>query len=104
VIFRVGTLAAEEVKEAARRYGEVRPELGDDFLHAIEQAYHDIERDPHRFARMESRRAIGDVRRILLWRFPYIVIYEVTETAIEVLAVAHTSRRPGYWLKRRHKP
>lgn len=33
-------------------------------------------------------------------RFPYILIYEVRLDAIEFVAIARTSREPGYWLKR----
>lgn len=36
-------------------------------------------------------------RRYLLRRFPYAVVYRVNDKAVEVLAVAHTRRRPGYW-------
>jgi len=40
-------------------------------------------------------------RRALLRRFPYMVVFEVVEDRIVVWAVAHTKRRPGYWLARR---
>jgi toxin ParE1/3/4 len=40
-------------------------------------------------------------RKYLLRRFPYAVIYRVTDEAIEVVAVAHGRRRPGYWKTRR---
>jgi toxin ParE1/3/4 len=30
----------------------------------------------------------------------YRVFYELLEDAIRIVAVAHTSRRPGYWLDR----
>jgi hypothetical protein len=40
-------------------------------------------------------------RRRLLTRFPYVVFYEVVDDAVEVIAVAHAKRRPGYWLHRR---
>ncbi len=33
-------------------------------------------------------------------RFPYILIYQVRSDTIEFVAIAHTSREPGYWLKR----
>jgi plasmid stabilization system protein ParE len=40
-------------------------------------------------------------RRYLLRRFPYILIYrERASGEIQVVAVAHTSRKPGYWRKR----
>lgn len=39
-------------------------------------------------------------RLIVLRRFPYQIFYEVGEGLIEVVAVAHTRRDPGYWLGR----
>lgn len=39
-------------------------------------------------------------RRMLLARFPYLIFYAVADGSVEVHAIAHTSRRPGYWLKR----
>jgi toxin ParE1/3/4 len=36
-------------------------------------------------------------RRYLLRGFPFIVVYRVTERDIEVIAVAHGRRKPGYW-------
>lgn len=40
-------------------------------------------------------------RRWLLTRFPYSLIYTIAGDEIRVLAVAHYSRRPGYWRGRR---
>ncbi len=39
--------------------------------------------DAHRFA--------------LLRRYPYCVVYQAPAAQIYVIAVAHTSRKPGYW-------
>jgi toxin ParE1/3/4 len=33
-------------------------------------------------------------------RFPFSLIYRVTVEAIEVIAIAHHRRRPGYWMQR----
>jgi plasmid stabilization system protein ParE len=42
--------------------------------------------------------ADGDgLRRCMLRRFPYTVHYELVDTLVTVLAVAHQRRRPGYW-------
>jgi plasmid stabilization system protein ParE len=38
-------------------------------------------------------------RRRVLRRFPYSVWFEVLESTVTVLAVAHHRRRPGYWRK-----
>ena len=37
------------------------------------------------------------IRRRLLHRFPYAVLYVLTEDLLLVIAVAHTSRAPNYW-------
>lgn len=42
----------------------------------------------------------GALRRFLLRRFPYYLLYRVEEDWILVLAVGHHSRRPGYWRDR----
>lgn len=39
-------------------------------------------------------------RMRVLRRFPFVVFYVVDEAEIEVVAIAHAKRRPGYWLKR----
>jgi hypothetical protein len=45
--------------------------------------------------------AVGKgVRRCLLARFPYLVIYAPLPGELLVLAVGHQHRRPGYWRER----
>ena len=39
-------------------------------------------------------------RKFLLRRFPFVVVYRELSSAIQVLAVAHCHRRPGYWRTR----
>jgi len=43
-------------------------------------------------------------RRALLHRFPYVVFFMIDEDRVVVWAVAHTKRRPGYWVARRPPP
>jgi len=40
-------------------------------------------------------------RRFLMQRFPYSIIYSTSSEEIRILAVAHQSRRPGYWRNRK---
>jgi plasmid stabilization system protein ParE len=40
-------------------------------------------------------------RRLVMKHFPYSIIYAVVPDEIQVLAVAHQSRRPGYWRNRK---
>jgi toxin ParE1/3/4 len=39
-------------------------------------------------------------RRYLLRQFPFTLIYRERAANIQIIAVAHTSRKPGYWKQR----
>ena len=43
--------------------------------------------------------AVG-IRKCLLRRFPYMLIYRLEQTEVLVLAVADQHRKPYYWKKR----
>ena len=42
----------------------------------------------------------GDVRKCLLHKFPYKLLYSIEEDHIFIIAVAHQHRKPDYWIKR----
>jgi toxin ParE1/3/4 len=42
-----------------------------------------------------------ETRRLVLRRFPYFMVYRELADVIQVLAIAHARRRPGYWKNRR---
>lgn len=42
----------------------------------------------------------GDIRRMLLSRFPYKLLYSVEPDCIYIIAVAHLHRAPDYWIDR----
>jgi plasmid stabilization system protein ParE len=42
----------------------------------------------------------GQIRKKLIAKFPYSVIYSVHPDEIRILAVAHQKRRPFYWRSR----
>lgn len=39
-------------------------------------------------------------RRAVLHKFPYLIVFREQAGGIEVIAVAHGRRRPGYWRDR----
>jgi toxin ParE1/3/4 len=43
----------------------------------------------------------GTTRRFPLRRFPYTILYQVKPEEVRVIALAHQSRRPGYWRGRK---
>lgn len=80
----------------ALQYYEVRvPGLGADLLDEIERAVEQIAAHP------EACQLVGpQVRRKLLWRFPFSLIYAVYPDRIRIVALAHQKRRPFYWRSR----
>lgn len=62
----------------------------------FEQALEAIAKHPDRYPLCDDRH-----RFFLLKRYPFQIIYrEISDDRWLVVAVAHTSRRPGYWLDR----
>ena len=88
--------AGAEYAEAFRWYRERGAGLATAFAEEISRALRLIRETPDRWPRYSTRH-----RRILVRRFPYWLIYLATDSRIWIVAVAHTSRRPGYWRARR---
>jgi len=42
----------------------------------------------------------GDIRRLILSRFPYKLLYSVAEDCTYIITVAHQHRAPDYWIDR----
>jgi plasmid stabilization system protein ParE len=40
---------------------------------------------------------LAGTRRLILDRFPYLVIYQIRASSIRIIAIAHARRREGYW-------
>ena len=87
--------AEQEMLEAAFYYQSKASGLGIDYLSEIDRAVEAIEETPHTWPILE-----GDLRRRLVRRFPSGVLYRVDPDEIVIVAVAHLSKRPGYWKKR----
>lgn len=101
VKLRILVQAETEAAEAARWHEEKQPGLGFQFIDSLTRALESIERFPRRNPRLEKIGASREVRRILLQKFSYKVIFEILEEEILVLAVAHQKRRPYYWRRRK---
>jgi plasmid stabilization system protein ParE len=89
-------LAAQEYRAATRWYAERSPATATRFQRAVDAAITRIRSNPG---------ALPAERQHLRWvrvqRFPFRLVFEHQDThRILVLAVAHTSRRPGYWRRR----
>jgi plasmid stabilization system protein ParE len=84
-----------EQDEAFEWYRERSVVAAERFLQQVEQARSAIQNSPEAWEQY-----LHGTRRYLLKRFPYVVVYRVTEHNIQVVAIAHGRRKPGYWLDR----
>ena len=92
--------AADEAVEAAARYEEQRPGLGIEFAQSFHAALDLLEEEIVPLSNMPGEAGRAGAKRLVLSRFPYDVVVQQHRDALIVLAVAHHSRRPGYWRDR----
>lgn len=88
-------LAAKELIESALFYDSRRAGLGDEFLSEVDVAVAGICANPDL-----GRRGAHGTRSDRTKRFPFRLVYLVQPDRIWIVAVAHLSRRPGYWAGR----
>ncbi len=84
--------AEREFNEAIEYYEGCEPGLGYDFAIEVGTAIQSILRYPEAWSVVDE-----DVRRRLVNRFPYAVLYTVEHGTIHVLAVMNAHRDPDYW-------
>ncbi|MFQ5757927.1 MAG: type II toxin-antitoxin system RelE/ParE family toxin [Acidiferrobacterales bacterium] len=89
--------ASEEFETAVRWYEDRRTGLGAEFFDAVSTAIDLISERPE----IGPIDASGVTRRLLVKRFPYHVVYFITQEQIVVVAIAHLKRRPNYWRGRK---
>ena len=87
--------AEAEITEAFRWYEDKNEGLGSEFMRALEASLSSIQRNPTAYAIVYKQ-----MRRALLRRFPYSVIYLFDSSKIIVLACFHASRDPKQWRDR----
>lgn len=88
--------AAEEELLTEIGYLELRANgLGRRFFTEVQRAENLIAEFPESAAEI-----FPGIRKRVLRKFPYSLIYTIETDDLPILAVAHHSRRPGYWVGR----
>lgn len=96
---RISEEADAEMVEAARWYETHRVGLGTELLDAVDTAVVRIAETP-RLGSLVPGISDQSIRRRAVRRFPYHVVYIELSERLQILAVAHDRRRPGYWMGR----
>jgi plasmid stabilization system protein ParE len=89
------TLAQQEVDDTVAWYNEQVDGLGQEFLDELDRAIRRVAAYPMSCPEIDS-----GLRRCLLARFPYGVVYSLEGDTIVVVAVSHLHREPRYWVDR----
>ncbi len=90
--------ALREFLDAISDYEEARAGLGRRFKNEVDRCVLWVADHPELY-----RVRPGGSRRINLHGFPYYIAYTVRRPTLWVLAVAHSSRKPLYWISRRNE-
>ncbi len=84
--------AENEMINAKNYYNVQLDDLGMDFIDEVEKSIELIQKSPTRWAIIE-----GNIHKYILQRFPFTIYYVNEVEEILILAIAHQSRKPGYW-------
>ncbi len=97
---RIDAEAEEEIAHAIERYEKEREGLGFEFWEELSTAIDSLEEPGPECGPVIGLPRELDVRRKLLSRFPYAVVFVERATFVRVISVMHGHRRPAYWLRR----
>ena len=84
--------AITEAGAAAEWYRQRSQDAANRFLEELDRAIERIADAPSRWPAFRH-----GTRRFLLRRFPFSVVYREAGETVQVIAVAHGRRKPGYW-------
>lgn len=89
---------ADEAAAAATFYEAERFGLGRQFQEALSHSLTLLSEDIVPLTNISATLTTKNVRRLIMRQFPYsIVVREIGDDVVEVIAIAHHSRRPNYW-------
>jgi plasmid stabilization system protein ParE len=86
--------AQNEIFSAQTWYEDRALGLGLEFARAVDVAIERILRTPSAYARLDAQ-----YRHLMLRKFPYSIVYHVTDTEIVVVSCFHHRRRPASWTR-----
>lgn len=87
--------ANDEAIEAASFYESRRAGLGAQWIEKLESAFETLREFPELGAPFERGTRIFRVEK-----FPYGIVYQCYPDHLFIIAVAHSKRKPGYWMER----
>ena len=87
--------AAEEVQAVSDRYRERSADAAAGFIAELNYAIERVAELPETWPSYKA-----NTRRFIFRIYPFSLVYRIAENEIEIVAVAHFKRKPGYWTSR----
>jgi toxin ParE1/3/4 len=97
---RLDAEAEEEIDHAIDRYDNEREGLGAEFFAELSDAMDTLAAPGPECGLVIGLPAELGVRRKLLSRFPYAIVFVEGDAFVRVISVMHGHRRPAYWRRR----
>ena len=91
--------AADELRVAVSWYANRSPRAARVFLTELERTLLRVSSFPQQFPAFTPK-----TRRAVLRRFPFVIVFRHNDEGIDIIAIAHSRRRPGYWRDRGSLP
>ena len=89
----VSPQAHKEIEEAHDFYEEKREGLGNLFLDEISAYFNKLVSSPLSYSFIDNSKIVRD---ICLDRFPFVIVFVVTNLDINVMSVRHTLKKPFF--------
>jgi plasmid stabilization system protein ParE len=97
---RPNAAAEEEFRDSIRWYESETMGLGRRLWDAIQAAIELISAHPSIGKPVRGVAPRRRVRQLPLRHFPFVLVYRELDEYLEIVALAHTSRKPRYWNER----
>jgi toxin ParE1/3/4 len=85
----------DEIRAAIDWYSKRSPSAAKAYFSEVDSAISQITIYP-----LVWPRYTHGTQRYLLHHFPFFIVYRLTPVRIEIVAVVHSRRKPGYWKNR----
>ena len=88
-------IAEKEFYISQEYYEEQQINLGNKFKSEVYNTLKRIQKFPNMFVKVKK-----DIRKYIVNKFPFNILYSIEGNNILVIAIAHHHRNPDYWVDR----
>lgn len=97
---KISKEAAQELEEAAEWYEKEQGSLGGRFILSFEHAVMLLEEPNPPLMPVYGKAAKLGAKKLILHKFPFSIITINLDQMVVIVALAHHSKKPGYWNSR----